>query len=188
METPERSRRGPSPPTRSSIARIYALYDDGLKRANAVDFDDILLRPSSCSTRTKTPDVGERYAQRCLHLLVDEYQDTNRPQYLLIKALTSAHHNVCVVGDEDQSIYKFRGAEIRNILDFERDHPGAAVVKLEQNYRSTGDDSGRRRRGHREQRRAQGKVALDPERARRPDRPLPRRGRSRRGHVGRARA
>ena len=119
-------------------ARIYALYDEGLKRANAVDFDDILLRALALLDPDKTPDVRERYAERCLHLLVDEYQDTNRPQYLLIKALTSAHHNVCVVGDEDQSIYKFRGAEIRNILDFERDHPGASVVKLEQNYRSTG--------------------------------------------------
>ncbi len=119
-------------------AKIYGLYTDGLKRANAVDFDDILLKVLELLDAEKNPGVRERYAQRCEHLLVDEYQDTNRPQYLLIKALTSVHQNLCVVGDEDQSIYKFRGAEIRNILDFERDHPTAAVVRLEQNYRSTG--------------------------------------------------
>jgi DNA helicase II / ATP-dependent DNA helicase PcrA len=138
METPRALEARAFAPDAKIQARIYALYEEGLKRANAVDFDDILLRALELLDADKTPDVRERYAQRCVHLLVDEYQDTNRPQYLLIKALTSAHHNVCVVGDEDQSIYKFRGAEIRNILDFERDHPGAAVVKLEQNYRSTG--------------------------------------------------
>jgi DNA helicase-2/ATP-dependent DNA helicase PcrA len=124
-------------PDAKLVARIYARYEERLKRANAVDFDDILLRALMLLDAEQAPDVRERYASRCLHLLVDEYQDTNRPQYLLIRALTSLHHNVCVVGDEDQSIYKFRGAEIRNILDFERDHPGAQVVKLEQNYRST---------------------------------------------------
>jgi DNA helicase-2/ATP-dependent DNA helicase PcrA len=137
METPRALEARAFAPDAKLLARMYALYNDGLKRANAVDFDDILLSALELLDAAKTPDVRERYAQRCLHLLVDEYQDTNRPQYLLIKALTSIHHNVCVVGDEDQSIYKFRGAEIRNILDFERDHPGAAVVKLEQNYRST---------------------------------------------------
>jgi len=138
MESPRALEARAFSPEAKLQARIYALYEDGLKRADAVDFDDILLRALDLLNAEKIPDVLERYAQRCRHLLVDEYQDTNRPQYLLIKALTSAHHNVCVVGDEDQSIYKFRGAEIRNILDFERDHPGAAVVKLEQNYRSTG--------------------------------------------------
>jgi len=137
MESPRAIEARAFSPDAQLLARVYARYDEGLKRANAVDFDDILLRALALLDPESCPDIRERYAQRCRHLLVDEYQDTNRPQYLLIKALTSAHHNVCVVGDEDQSIYKFRGAEIRNILDFERDHPGAAVVKLEQNYRST---------------------------------------------------
>ena len=137
MERPRALEARAFSPDAKLHARIYTLYDEGLKRANAVDFDDILLRALDLLDTEVAPDIRERYARRCVHLLVDEYQDTNRPQYLLIKALTSAHHNVCVVGDEDQSIYKFRGAEIRNILDFERDHPGAAVVKLEQNYRST---------------------------------------------------
>jgi len=137
MESPRAPEARAFAPDAKLQARIYALYDEGLQRANAVDFDDILLRALALLDPEVHPDVRERYAQRCRHLLVDEYQDTNRPQYLLIKALSSVHHNVCVVGDEDQSIYKFRGAEIRNILDFERDHPGAAVVKLEQNYRST---------------------------------------------------
>ena len=137
METPRQLEARAFAPDAKLHARIYALYEEGLKRANAVDFDDILLRALELFDSEKAPGVGARYAERCAHLLVDEYQDTNRPQYLLIKALTSVHHNICVVGDEDQSIYKFRGAEIKNILDFERDHPGAAVVKLEQNYRST---------------------------------------------------
>jgi DNA helicase-2/ATP-dependent DNA helicase PcrA len=137
METPSMLEARAFAPDAKLHARIYALYDAALRRANAVDFDDILLRALRLLDADTNPEVRALYAQRCLHLLVDEYQDTNRPQYLLIKALTSAHRNVCVVGDEDQSIYRFRGAEIRNILDFERDHPGAHVVKLEQNYRST---------------------------------------------------
>src|SRR5262245_7597523 len=132
METPAQMEARAFAPDAKLVAQVYAAYEEGLKRANAVDFDDILLKGLAVVA------ADEGYAGRCLHLLVDEYQDTNRPQYLLVKALTSVHHNVCVVGDEDQSIYRFRGAEIRNILDFERDHPGSQVVKLEQNYRSSG--------------------------------------------------
>jgi DNA helicase-2/ATP-dependent DNA helicase PcrA len=133
METPEQVAARAYAPDAKLVAEVYASYVEGLARASAVDFDDILLKALRLLTMDGAPD----YADRCLHLLVDEYQDTNRPQYLLVKALTSVHRNVCVVGDEDQSIYRFRGAEIRNILDFERDHPGAKVVKLEQNYRSS---------------------------------------------------
>ncbi len=137
METPRDLEARAFAPDAQILARVYAAYDEALKRAAAVDFDDILLKALALMDGETAPDIRARYAERCLHLLVDEYQDTNRPQYLLVKALTSVHHNLCVVGDEDQSIYKFRGAEIRNILDFERDHPQAAVVKLEENYRST---------------------------------------------------
>ena len=137
METPAQAEARAFSPDAKLHAQVYALYDEVLRRANAVDFDDILLKALTLLDPEANPDVRERYASRCLHLLVDEYQDTNRPQYLLVKALDSVHGNVCVVGDEDQSIYKFRGAEIRNILDFERDHPGSTIVKLEQNYRST---------------------------------------------------
>src|SRR5262249_18954810 len=133
MEAPAQMEARAFAPDAKLVAQVCAAYQSALTRANAVDFDDILLKALELLTREDAPD----YAGRCQHLLVDEYQDTNRPQYLLVKALTSVHHNVCVVGDEDQSIYRFRGAEIRNILDFERDHPGAMVVKLEQNYRST---------------------------------------------------
>jgi len=129
METPEAFAARAFSPDAKLVAQIYAGYQAGLERAGAIDFDDILL---------KSLPLAERYAPHTHHLLVDEYQDTNRPQYLMAKSLSSVHGNVSVVGDEDQSIYRFRGAEIRNILDFERDHPGAAVVKLEQNYRSTG--------------------------------------------------
>ena len=129
MESPEAFAARAFSPDAKLVAEIYAGYEEALRRASAVDFDDILL---------KALPLGERYAERTLHLLVDEYQDTNRPQYLLARALSAVHGNISVVGDEDQSIYRFRGAEIRNILDFERDHPGAEVVKLEQNYRSTG--------------------------------------------------
>ena len=117
------------------IARLFRRYTTRLKSAAALDFDDLLLE--AVRLFHDAPEVLERYQGRWRFLHVDEYQDTNRPQYLWVKALAAAHHNLCVVGDDDQSIYSWRGADIRNILDFEGDYPDAAVVKLEQNYRST---------------------------------------------------
>jgi DNA helicase-2/ATP-dependent DNA helicase PcrA len=117
------------------IARLFRRYQSRLKSAAALDFDDLLLE--AVRLFHEAPSVLERYQGRWRYLHVDEYQDTNRPQYLWVKALASASHNLCVVGDDDQSIYSWRGADIRNILDFEGDYPDAAVVKLEQNYRST---------------------------------------------------
>ena len=117
------------------IARLFGRYQAGLRRANALDFDDLLLE--AVRLFHDVPAVLERYQNRWRYLHIDEYQDTNRPQYLWVKALAAAHKNVCVVGDDDQSIYSWRGADIRNILDFEGDYPEATVVKLEQNYRST---------------------------------------------------
>jgi DNA helicase-2/ATP-dependent DNA helicase PcrA len=117
-------------------AHVYTLYQEKMRRNNALDFGDLLL----CTARLfeEHPDVLDRYRERFLHVLVDEYQDTNAVQYRLTNLLASRHRNLCVVGDEDQSIYRWRGAEIGNILDFERDYPDAVVIRLEQNYRSTG--------------------------------------------------
>ncbi|MCJ7712133.1 MAG: UvrD-helicase domain-containing protein, partial [Chloroflexi bacterium] len=117
------------------IARLAARYEERLREVGAVDFDDLLLK--AVELFEQAPEVLERYQKRWLYLHVDEYQDTNRPQYLWVKALAAAHRNLCVVGDDDQSIYGWRGANVQNILDFERDYPDATVVKLEQNYRST---------------------------------------------------
>jgi len=117
-------------------ARVYARYQDKLRRANALDFGDLLL--STVQLFEEHAGVLERYRDRFLHVLVDEYQDTNQVQYRLTNLLASQHRNLCVVGDEDQSIYRWRGADINNILDFERDYPDVTVVRLEQNYRSTG--------------------------------------------------
>jgi len=136
LQSPEELLRRAFHPEARLAARVFAAYQDALRRANAADFDDLLVR--TLDLLREHPDVAERLASRTEHLLVDEYQDTNRPQYLLVRALSAAHGNVCVVGDEDQSIYRFRGAELRNILEFEADHPGARVIRLEQNYRSTG--------------------------------------------------
>jgi DNA helicase-2/ATP-dependent DNA helicase PcrA len=136
LETPGDLLKKSFTPDAQRAARVYGQYQEALQRANAVDFDDLLVR--TLELFREEPAVAQAYAERCEHLLVDEYQDTNRPQYLLVRALSAGHGNVCVVGDEDQSIYRFRGAEIRNILEFEHDHPGAEVIKLEQNYRSTG--------------------------------------------------
>ena len=122
-------------PLSERIAHIYEIYRKELRKANALDFDDILLE--AVRLLRSSAEVRERYNRRYRYLLIDEYQDTNRPQYELMKLLAGPEHNVCVVGDEDQSIYSWRGADIRNILDFEKDFPEAKTIRLEQNYRST---------------------------------------------------
>jgi DNA helicase-2/ATP-dependent DNA helicase PcrA len=116
------------------IAKAYQGYLDLLKDANALDFDDLLLKTVELFEHE---GVRTRYQRQFRYVMIDEYQDTNRPQYLLIKRLVDAHHNIAVVGDPDQSIYKWRGADLRNILDFEHDFPEVTTVRLEQNYRST---------------------------------------------------
>src|SRR6266511_3440346 len=134
MEGPE-SLRGAWNLRDEQIAKIYEKYLATLKECNALDFDDLLLKTVELF-ETSTP-VRERYAHKFKYVMVDEYQDTNRPQYLLIKRLAEIHRNLAVVGDPDQSIYKWRGADLRNILDFEQDFGEARIVKLERNYRST---------------------------------------------------
>jgi DNA helicase-2/ATP-dependent DNA helicase PcrA len=117
------------------IARVYEKYLMALRESNALDFDDLLLK--TVELFETSAEVRERYARKFKYVMVDEYQDTNRPQYLLIKRLAELHRNLAVVGDPDQSIYKWRGADLRNILDFETDFGEAKIVRLEQNYRST---------------------------------------------------
>src|SRR6188768_462896 len=117
------------------IAKIYEKYLIALKESNALDFDDLLLK--TVELFEKSEQVRERYGRKFKYVMVDEYQDTNRPQYLLIRHLTSARRNLAVVGDPDQSIYKWRGADLRNLVDFDDDFGDAKVVRLEQNYRST---------------------------------------------------
>ncbi|SHF54494.1 DNA helicase-2 / ATP-dependent DNA helicase PcrA [Caldanaerobius fijiensis DSM 17918] len=117
------------------IGDIYRLYQDKLKKNNALDFDDIILK--TIELFKSNPEVLDYYQRRFKYIMVDEYQDTNAAQYQLIKLLSSYHQNLCVVGDDDQSIYGWRGADIRNILDFEKDFKNTKVIKLEQNYRST---------------------------------------------------
>ena len=122
-------------PNGERIAHIFEAYRKELRKANALDFDDLLLE--AVRLLKSSSEVRERYNRRYRYLLIDEYQDTNRPQYELMKLLAGSEHNVCVVGDEDQSIYSWRGADIRNILEFEKDFPGVKTIRLEQNYRST---------------------------------------------------
>ena len=117
------------------VIDAFLLYQKRLRQNNALDFDDLLLK--TLELFQKHPDVLERYQSRFQYILVDEYQDTNMAQYHIVKLLADAHRNLCVVGDDDQSIYGWRGADIRNILEFEKDFPGAEIVRLEQNYRST---------------------------------------------------
>ena len=115
--------------------QIYELYQSKLKKNNALDFDDIII--NTVKVLSENPDIRSDYALRFRYILVDEYQDTNNAQYMLISLLAREHRNLCVVGDDDQSIYKFRGANINNILDFEKEFPDAKTIRLEQNYRST---------------------------------------------------
>jgi superfamily I DNA/RNA helicase len=122
-------------PKTEKIAHLFEEYRKELRKANALDFDDLLLEATRL-LKTATP-VREYYNRRFQYLLIDEYQDTNRPQYELMRMLAGERHNVCAVGDEDQSIYSWRGADIRNILEFEKDFPEAKIIRLEQNYRST---------------------------------------------------
>jgi len=117
------------------IAEVYSLYQKRMKAANAVDFDDIICL--TVELFQKFPDVLDHYQNLYQYILVDEYQDTNHAQYMLVSLLAGKYRNLCVVGDDDQSIYRFRGATIENILSFEKEFPGAKVVRLEQNYRST---------------------------------------------------
>ena len=119
----------------NDYVRVYKEYEEVLKKSNALDFDDLLLKTVELFTRC--PDVLESYQERFKYIMVDEYQDTNTVQFELVRLLADKYKNICVVGDDDQSIYKFRGANIRNILDFEKHYPDAKVVRLEQNYRST---------------------------------------------------
>ena len=135
METPAGMRESGWSGRDQQISKVYEAYTRALTDAGALDFDDLLLKT------VELVETSERartfYAHKFRYVMVDEYQDTNRPQYLLIRRLSEVHRNLCVVGDPDQSIYRWRGADLRNILDFERDFPDALIVKLEQNYRST---------------------------------------------------
>jgi DNA helicase-2/ATP-dependent DNA helicase PcrA len=122
-------------PKTERVAHLYEEYRKELRKANALDFDDLLLE--AVRLLKTAANVREYYNRRFQYLLIDEYQDTNRPQYELMRLLAGERHNVCAVGDEDQSIYSWRGADIRNILEFEQDFPEAKIIRLEQNYRST---------------------------------------------------
>jgi DNA helicase-2/ATP-dependent DNA helicase PcrA len=118
------------------VARVYGAYEARLRENNALDFDDLLMLTVRMLRHQDV--IRQRYQSRLRYIMVDEYQDTNTAQYHLLDLLAAEHRNLCVVGDDDQSVYRFRGANVRNILNFERDYPDARVIKLEQNYRSTG--------------------------------------------------
>ena len=170
-------------PFRKRIAEIYALYQQRLLAANAMDFDD-LLHGDGRTAAGADDDVRDSYQERFKYMLVDEFQDTNGAQNEIVKLLGEAHGNVCVVGDSDQSVYRWRGADVRNILQFEQRFPDADDILLEQNFRSTqtildaanaviANNVGRQRQG-----------ALHRGRRRRADHALPGRGRVRRGAAG----
>ena len=118
-----------------TVAEVYALYQKRLAASNAVDFDDMLML--TVQILEAFPDARKHWQNAFRYVMVDEYQDTNHAQYRLLQLLAEHHHNICAVGDPDQSIYAFRGADIRNILEFERDFPETRTIALEQNYRST---------------------------------------------------
>ena len=172
MEGPEIFEKSWNPKDRE-IARLYAGYHAALKDASALDFDDLLLK--TVELFDQAPSVRERYARKFQFVMVDEYQDTNRPQYLLIKQLAGVHRNLAVVGDPDQSIYKWRGADLRNILDFETDFPEVGRRPARAELPLDAGHSRRRLRGHRQQPQPQREDAVDRPEGRRQDRLLPRR-------------
>ena len=134
-ETPADFYKQTQDPKMSRLAVVFEQYEAKLRQANALDFDDLLLE--TVRVLTYDTELRRKYNEWIEYLMIDEYQDTNRSQYDLMRLLSQMRHNVCVVGDEDQSIYSWRGADIKNILDFEKDYPGAQIIRLEQNYRST---------------------------------------------------
>ncbi len=133
--SPQDMMRDATDPSAERLASVFELYEKKLRQANALDFDDLLLK--AVQLLHAAPDVAAWYNRHFHQVMVDEYQDTNRIQYLLIRMLTLERQNLCVVGDEDQSIYSWRGADIQNILSFKKDYPQARLIRLEQNYRST---------------------------------------------------
>ncbi len=135
--TPADARREAFYPNQKKIAEVFAKYEEEKAKAAALDFDDLLMKTAEMFE--KNAEVRHKWQQKFRHILIDEYQDTNAVQYKLIKLLVNEDRNICVVGDDWQSIYSWRGADFTNILNFERDFPGAKVIKLEQNYRSTGN-------------------------------------------------
>jgi len=135
MQSPEDVKRSAGHFVEARVAEIYQIYTAKLKENNAMDFDDLIIKPGELFRCA--PEVLERYRKQFMHVLIDEFQDTNRVQYNLVRLLAGEKQNVCVVGDDDQSIYGWRGAEVRNVFDFERDFDNVTTVRLEQNYRST---------------------------------------------------
>lgn len=149
---------------RKRIGKVYALYNQKLRDANALDFDDIILHTVDL-LRTDRETLAY-YQRKFRYVLIDEYQDTNHLQYLLASLLAGGHRNICVVGDDDQSIYRFRGANIENILNFEKQYTGARTIRLEQNYRSTQNILDGQRRHPPQHRPPQGQDSVDGERKR----------------------
>jgi DNA helicase-2/ATP-dependent DNA helicase PcrA len=137
MQDPAEYEAGAHYPFQKNVAKVYALYEKRRKEAKALDFDDLLLEAVNLLQHNK--DIRDKWRNHFKHIMIDEYQDTNAAQYQLVKLLVNEERNICVVGDDWQSIYSWRGADFTNILNFERDFAGATVVKLEQNYRSTGN-------------------------------------------------
>ena len=168
-----------------TVAEVYDLYQRRLFASNAVDFDDLLML--TVQVLERFPEARERWQKAFRYILVDEYQDTNHAQYRLLQLLAEKHRNVCAVGDPDQSIYAFRGADIRNILEFERDFGETRTIALEQNYRSTNTILAGRERRHRAQPRAQAEEPLVGARRGRAGARARGRGRARRGALRRRR-